>query len=368
MPENPKKEDTITIKLTGVNQGAKLHWGVNGFKEPINAYWPTGTTVFSAGQSVETPFAATDSAGIIEIKIGSFNNPLQTVTQIDFVIHYNDNTWDNNNGKDYKIVLDDSSQTPSTFVIDGALDASAKVVAQNSGAKLYLDWNGTELYVATESAKNQGKDVFLFISDDPSTTKAAPWAKQGNICNWTTYLANESSNNYCSWYDQSGTTQISANNFLEGTINLQQELGNIPVKIYLAVGQYGTADNGTLVSQIPTGNNDGNIDANEFFTFDFTFTGVKENKIQPNKFSLEQNFPNPFNPSTVISWQIAVRSLVSLKVFDVLGNEVSTLVNEEMEAGVHRINFNGENLASGIYFYQLQTNGFVQNKKMILLK
>lgn len=368
IPEKPKKDDTITIKLSGVNQGAKLHWGVNGFKEPINVYWPAGTTVFTAGKSVESPFVNSDSAGVIQIKIGPFINPLQTVTQIDFVIHYNDNSWDNNSGKDYKILLNDSSQIPSTFVIDGTLDTCAKIVAQNTNTKLYLDWNGTELYVATESAKNQGKDVFIFLSNDPAILKAAPWAKQGSVGNWTAYLANESSNNYCSWYDQSGTTQISANNFLEGTINLQQELGNIPVKIYLAVGQYETVDNGTLASQIPTGNNDLNIDANEFFTFDFTFTGIKENKIQPGKFSLEQNFPNPFNPETVISWQLAVRSFVTLKVFDILANEIANLGNEEMEAGVHRVNFNGENLASGIYFYQLQINGFIQNKKMILLK
>ena len=149
---------------------------------------------------------------------------------------------------------------------------------------------------------------------------------------------------------------------------MNKSVGFQLVKIYLAVGQYGTADNGTLVSQIPTGNNDGNIDANEFFIFDYTFTGVEENKIQLNKFALNQNYPNPFNPETVISWQLAIRSQVSLKVFDVLGNEVSTLANEEMEAGIHRISFNGENLASGIYFYQLKTNGFIQNRKMILLK
>jgi len=367
-PNNPKKDDTISITLTGANQGAKLHWGVNGFKEPYSKYWPEGTTVFTGGQSVETPFVPTDSAGIVNINIGPFNDPLQIVDEINFVIHYDDNTWDNNSGNDYKISLNDSSQTPSTFIIDGALDTSAKIVAQNSSAKLHLDWNGTELYVATESAKDQGKDVFLFLSADPTTLKAAPWAKQGSVGSWAAYIANESTNNYCSWYDQSGTTRIGANSFLEGTINLQQEFGTVPSKIYLAVGLYGTSDDGALVSQIPTGNNDGNIDQNEFFTFDFTFTGITANKFQLNKYALEQNYPNPFNPETVISWQLAVESYVTLKVFDILGNEVTTLVNEKMQAGVHKVIFNGAKLSSGIYFYQMKSGAFWVNKKMILLK
>ena len=341
---------------------------MNGFKEPIKEYWPTGTTLFSAGQSVETAFEETDSVGVIQIKIGPFNNPLQLVNAINFVIHYSDNTWDNNNGLDYKIILNDTSQTPSTFVIDGSLDSSAKIVAQNNTSKLYLDWNGTELYVATESAKSQEKDVFIFLSNNPASLKTAPWAKQGSVGNWAAYIANESTNNFCSWYDQGGTTKIGANNFVEGTINLQQEFGNIPLKIYLAVGKYQTNDKGSLVSQIPTGNGDANIDANEFFQFDFVFTGEEEHNFHLNKFALEQNYPNPFNPSTTIDYQIPAKSFVSLKVYDLLGNEVAVLVNGEMESGLHHVSFNGENFSSGIYFYQLSVNEFVQHKKMLLIK
>jgi len=343
-----------------------LHWGVNNFTTPINAYWTAGTTLYTDNKAVETPFEGTDT---LRINLGPFNNSAQVVNEINFVIHYNDNTWENNSGKDYKIILNDSAQTPSTFIMDGALDTGAKVAAQIAGAKLYLDWNGSELYVATEAAKNQAKDVFIFISDNPSTLKAAPWAKQGSVGSWAAYIANESTNNYCSWYDQTGTTKISANNFLEGTINLRQELGTIPAKIYLAVGQFGTADNAALLSQIPASqNSDGNIDANEFYEFDFTFTGMREEINQFNSYSLEQNYPNPFNPETAIKFSLSANSFTSLKVYDVLGNEVAALVNEVMQAGVHVINFNGANLSSGVYFYQLKADGFLQNKKMILLK
>ena len=88
----------------------------------------------------------------------------------------------------------------------------------------------------------------------------------------------------------------------------------------------------------------------------------------PEEFSLEQNYPNPFNPSTSIQYRVSSISNVSLKVYDVLGNEVATLVNEEKPAGSYEVKFDAAGLSSGIYFYKLQTGSFVETKKMILLK
>jgi hypothetical protein len=93
-----------------------------------------------------------------------------------------------------------------------------------------------------------------------------------------------------------------------------------------------------------------------------------DQNVQPDRYVLEQNYPNPFNPTTNISFTIPNSGLVSLKVFDALGREVATLVNEVKPAGNYLVNFNAENLASGIYFYRLQAGGFTQNHKMILLK
>lgn len=93
-----------------------------------------------------------------------------------------------------------------------------------------------------------------------------------------------------------------------------------------------------------------------------------ENEFQPLTFQLEQNYPNPFNPSTNISWQSAVGGHQTLKVFDVLGNEVATLVNEEKPAGVYEVEFNASQFSSGVYFYKLQAGSFIETKKMILLK
>jgi len=92
-------------------------------------------------------------------------------------------------------------------------------------------------------------------------------------------------------------------------------------------------------------------------------------------FRLEQNYPNPFNPSTVISYQLPVTSKVTLKVYNILGNEIATLVNEELPAGEYEVKFNAvshsagvRNLPSGIYFYQLRAGKFIQTNKMIYLK
>ena len=85
-------------------------------------------------------------------------------------------------------------------------------------------------------------------------------------------------------------------------------------------------------------------------------------------YSLSQNYPNPFNPTTTISYSIKSPGLVSLKVYDILGTEVASLVNENQEAGNYSVEFNAYNLTSGIYFYTLTSGNFVETKKLILLK
>ena len=85
-------------------------------------------------------------------------------------------------------------------------------------------------------------------------------------------------------------------------------------------------------------------------------------------YGLWQNYPNPFNPTTKISYQIPVASQVSIKVFDVLGNEVRTLVNEVKPEGYYEIEFKADNIPSGIYFYKMQTRNFTAVNKMILMR
>jgi hypothetical protein len=113
---------------------------------------------------------------------------------------------------------------------------------------------------------------------------------------------------------------------------------------------------------------------------------VKDNSSFPESFKLEQNYPNPFNPSTTISFSLPMRSFVSLKVFDLLGRDVATILSEEFSAGVYSRQWNAAALPSGVYFYRLsvvpsarrdlvptdgrdgQAGNFVETKKLILLR
>lgn len=103
--------------------------------------------------------------------------------------------------------------------------------------------------------------------------------------------------------------------------------------------------------------------------FNFTTTDIEPNSSTiPEQFALLQNFPNPFNPSTVIKWQTPIGSWQTLKIYDILGNEITTLINEYKPAGNHEITFDASNYPSGIYLYTLHAGNFVSTKLMLLLK
>lgn len=88
----------------------------------------------------------------------------------------------------------------------------------------------------------------------------------------------------------------------------------------------------------------------------------------PTEYALKQNYPNPFNPKTEISYQLPKAAKVTLKVFDVLGRAVATLVNQNQDAGNYQVAFDGSNLATGIYIYSIQAGEFHESKKMLLVK
>ncbi|MDP1994747.1 MAG: alpha/beta hydrolase-fold protein, partial [Ignavibacteria bacterium] len=138
-------------------------------------------------------------------------------------------------------------------------------------------------------------------------------------------------------------------------------------------------------SELPEGHSWGlwraNIDFMLEYIFPYSATGTDEGlNVLPHKFELYQNYPNPFNPNTIISWQLTIGSHVSLKIYDILGNEIATLVNKEQSSGKYSINFDTTNnrqlttntLSSSVYLYRLSVDspegGFVQTKKMVVLK
>ncbi len=99
-------------------------------------------------------------------------------------------------------------------------------------------------------------------------------------------------------------------------------------------------------------------------------TGLEqiEKDILPASFRLEQNYPNPFNPTTTIHFALPKRAQITIKLFDLLGREIATLVEDKLNGGVHQINFEAAGLPSGLYFYTMKTSGFSASKKLTILK
>ncbi len=120
----------------------------------------------------------------------------------------------------------------------------------------------------------------------------------------------------------------------------------------------GTPPNGLVMYRLKQIDNNGGFKYSNIITINLT----------PSRFELFQNYPNPFNPTTTIQYAIPKAEHVTLKVYDELGKEVSTLVNENKEAGQYRVNFNGSNFASGIYYYRITAGDFTEVKKLMLLR
>jgi hypothetical protein len=140
------------------------------------------------------------------------------------------------------------------------------------------------------------------------------------------------------------------------------------------IGAPAVSAGGTFSVRLYPYNNSGAISTDTFMglramKFNITLTtGVRDFNQMPTQFGLDQNYPNPFNPTTTISYGVPQQSMVTLKVYDILGNEVATLVNEVQQAGNHAISFDASKLTSGVYIYRMQAGSFTQTKKMILLR
>lgn len=151
----------------------------------------------------------------------------------------------------------------------------------------------------------------------------------------------------------------------DGQFNLSTFLGNIPVgKVVTNIASVTSStidevssNNTVSASFVLSGSNSGN-----------EVTGVENESGLPKEFKLAQNYPNPFNPSTMIEFSIPVTGSYSLVVYDIIGQEVTTLVSGNMSAGYHRVNFDASRLASGMYIYRLIGNNVNITKKMLLTK
>ncbi len=194
---------------------------------------------------------------------------------------------------------------------------------------------------------------------------------------WDCARVSVSTNNGSSWIDRPGLYTKNANGhgkqlpigapiydgvkseWVEERIDLADFVGqNIKIRFMLESDEYVVGD-GFFVDEI------------NIWQYSDSQVDIDDISNLPKEYSLSQNYPNPFNPSTIIKFSIPQSSKsenVTLKIYDVLGKEVATLVNKNLSAGEYQINFNGINLSSGVYFYKINAGNFIQTKKMLLVK
>jgi hypothetical protein len=166
--------------------------------------------------------------------------------------------------------------------------------------------------------------------------------------------------------------------------NLDNEIYNYPLSVFVKVPEswkFALKIQGGAIDTLNVFTNDSgtvvlaNIipDGGVVSLFKMSISGAEDvADFIPDEIQLFQNYPNPFNPSTIIQYSVSNRQFVNLKIYDILGNEIATLVYEEKTAGTYEVEFNyglnHRNLPSGVYFYQLRAGNFVETKKMILTK
>ena len=188
-------------------------------------------------------------------------------TSVDFVFNDGLGNWDNNSGQDWHVPV--SGAVPP-YVMDGQLEDSAQLVAEHGGLSLWADWNGSELYLASNQAQGTGRDHFIFLASGAAPQQGAPWAKSGQVMQWEAFIGNEADNGWAGWFDLGGATpsQSASGTVVEGILGLEQELGDTPDAVWLALGAWDTPAGGWLQEQAPA-SNDGNshIELDEFASF-----------------------------------------------------------------------------------------------------
>jgi len=237
--------------------------------------------------------------------------------------------------------------------------------ADGSGIALSVD-GGFIITGSTLGENHMTSDIYILKTDENGDSV---WFKcfGGELFDWASSIQRTSDGGYIiagSTYSYgSGDDDLYLlKSDADGNLLWSKTFGGTASDNGLAVRQ--TQDGGYITSGV-TGNS---YDVFLVKTDKDGLVNVEDDNFCPFLFYLLQNYPNPFNPSTNLQYAISSRQFVTLKIYDLLGREVATLVNEEKPAGEYEVEFNATNLPSGIYFYQLKAGNFIETRKMILLK
>ncbi len=270
----------------------------------------------------------------------------------------------NNGGTSWQKIF---SETENVYAITRL--NNGRILAASYGKVYYSDDEGSLWNATTEGLVSSTPSDFVIRNQDEvflstlgygiykSTDNGAAWTNQtGAGSDYSCLISNQDSSMYAgtkgSWVYKSDTG--------DNWTLLNSGMGDNKYVLSLLTTKAGFLFAGMDYAGL-------------YRSLDKVITDVEISIEVPTEFTLFQNYPNPFNPSTVIKYQIPnsntqISNNVTLKVYDILGREVATLVNEQRKAGYYEVEFDGSNLTSGIYFYRIQAGQFVEIKKMVLVK
>jgi hypothetical protein len=364
---NSPFENTLYVSWTRFYPGTKIL-----LKKSINSgvNWSTPVIVSDASSGVQGSIPAIGPNGEVYV------------------------TWRGSSGSNAKIYFDKSTNGGVSFGTDKIISPAPYAWFPSMATDLSGGPRNGYIYITWNDESNNDDDVFISYSSNGGTNWSNPVRVNndaiGNGKNqyWPWISVNDSGNIAIIFYDTRNTPN---NNIIEAylarsldggitftneLLSTQQSPTNIP-NSSIRFGDYICVDYlGDRVVPVWTDERAGGTNMEIYTAVINTTVGIKavSNEI-PTEFELFQNYPNPFNPSTKINYNIANIGIVKIKVYDLLGREIVQLINEKHTPGKYKINFDGYNISSGVYFYKIEflgTDGSVDNyydvKKMVLIK
>jgi Tol biopolymer transport system component len=244
----------------------------------------------------------------------------------------------------------------------------AKFIFTNTG-----DWNGSGLKGSDISICDTNGTNVQQITHTVGDEWSPSWSPDGNKI----LFGYSSDGNYASNEifkmnsDTTGREQLTINNSWDGSPRWSPDGSRIcyasDISAYQHWEVYIMNNDGSNIKRVTNTSSDATAISPVWMPIDSS-TSINESDIPPQYFQLYQNYPNPFNPTTTIKYKISKRNFVTLKIYDVMGNAIATLVDEEKPAGNYGVEFNATRLTSDIYFYQLKAGNYLETKKMVFIK
>jgi len=255
--------------------------------------------------------------------------------------------WTDNSNNENGFIIERETQTPDAYMVIDTVSANNTLYIDNTVAYATYNYRITAFNAFGQSTYSNIAQVVVPVE---LTSFNASIKGAGVLLEWTT--ATEI-NNMGFEIQRNSSVNWETIGFVEGNGTTSE------ITTYQFFNDLSDLDNSVKLQYRLK-----QIDFNGVYSY----SDIVEIEFSPENYSLSQNYPNPFNPSTSISFTIIKSTFVTLKIFNILGNEITTLVNQVMPGGKHKIKFDANNLPSGVYLYTLKAGDFVDTKKMLLMK